>query len=142
LLQAFPGASLTLVGEVPAGAEVLVGDPRVSVASEVAEPTAGDEPDWTLTVTCPVRPVRGTARPDAADVNTRLLAAERAGWDRIEVTGSAGTVATLVSSRARWRCRRWGTDDPTATTVADLAGLGWEPTGEAPDLEAWWGGWG
>ncbi|MCY1158797.1 MAG: putative glycosyltransferase [Citricoccus sp.] len=142
LLQAFPGASLTLAGRVPDGAEVLVRDPRVSVASEVAEPGAGEEPDWLLTVTCPVRPARGTGRPDPAAVQERLLAAERAGRDRIEVTGPAGVVATLVSSRARWRRRRWGTEDPTTTTVADLAGLGWEPTGEAPDLEAWWGGWG
>lgn len=142
LLQAFPGASLTLVGELPLGAEALVEDPRVSVAAELAEPVAGEEPDWTLTVTCPVRPVRGTARPDPADVNARLLAAERTGRDRIELTGPAGAVATLVSSRARWRHRRWGTDDPTVTTAADLARLGWEPTGDAPDLEAWWGGWG
>lgn len=142
LLQAFPGASLMLVGEMPEGAQLLVADPRVSVVSEVPEPVAGEEPDWLLTVTRPVRPVRGTARPDPAVVKDRLLEAERAGRDRIEVTGPAGVVATLVSSRARWRRRRWGTDDPTITTVVGLAGLGWEPTGEAPDLEAWWGGWG
>ncbi len=145
LLQAFPGACLTLVGELPDGAELLVEDPRVSVVSEAREsclPGPGEEPDWLLTVTCPVRPARGTGRPDPATLNERLLQAERAGWDRIEVTGTAGVVATLVSSRARWRRRRWGTEDPTTTTVLDLAGLGWEPTGEAPDLEAWWGGWG
>jgi GT2 family glycosyltransferase len=142
LLQAFPGASLTLAGELPAGAEILVEDPRVSVADEVPEPDAGEGPDWLLTVTRPVRPERGAGRPDAADVNARLLAAERAGWDRIEVTGPAGVVATLVSARARWRRRRWGSTDPTTTTVLDVDGLGWESTGEAPDLEAWWGGWG
>ena len=73
---------------------------------------------------------------------------------RVEVVDGAGgvggpdgadrpeLVATLTSSRARWRQARWGTADATLTRLIDLAELGWQTLRNEPDLEAWWGGWG
>lgn len=142
LLQAFPAAALTVVGDLPEEAVVITEDPRVTVSTGIPEATPGAEPAWTVTVHRPLRPAPGTGRPDPAAVNEWLLAAERSGHDRIEVTGPGGLAATLVSVRARARRRRWGALDPTATTVVDLEHLGWAETGPAPDLEAWWGGWG
>lgn len=144
LLQAFPAAALTVVGDLPEEAQVITEDPRVTVSTGVPEASAGgpDGPDWTVTVHRPLRPVRGAGRPDPAAANEWLLATERSGRDRIEVTGPGGLAATLVSVRARARRRRWGALDPTETTVLDLEHLGWTEAGRAPDLEAWWGGWG
>ena len=110
--------------------------------------------DWTVDLQVPVRPAGSGVRPKPAEVSAWLLELEREGVDRVEVVdgtecvdGSDGAdgaepVATLTSSRARWRQARWGTADPTLTRHIDLAELGWQTLRNEPDLEAWWGGWG
>ncbi|WMY78773.1 glycosyltransferase [Citricoccus sp. I39-566] len=158
MVQSFPAARLLLPGPVPADAEVLLEDPRVCVRAApagaspnpdpVSTPDPGDAadlaavPDWTITVLAPIRPARGAGPPDPAAAAEWLLEAERAGHDRIEVSGPAGLAVTAVSSRALWRARRWGHRDPSGVVGLDLADCGWEPAGEDTDLEAWWGGWG
>lgn len=107
--------------------------------------------DWSVELQVPVRPAGSGVRPHPAEFSTWLLELERDGADRVEVVdgpdGSDGTdhaepVATLTSSRARWRQARWGSADPTLTLRVDLADLGWQTLHDEPDLEAWWGGWG
>ena len=110
--------------------------------------------DWTVDLQVPVRPAGSGVRPNSAEFSAWLLELEREGVDRVEVVdgtecvdGSDGAdgaepVATLTSSRARWRQARWGTADPTLTRRVDLADLGWQTLRNEPDLEAWWGGWG
>ena len=110
--------------------------------------------DWTVDLQVPVRPAGSGVRPNPAEFSAWLLELEREGVDRVEVVdgtecvdGSDGAdgaepVATLTSSRARWRQARWGTADPTLTRHIDLAELGWQTLRNEPDLEAWWGGWG
>lgn len=137
LLQAVPAAAVVVSGPAPAGADVLLADPRVSTAGDTEEPVA----DWEITLRAPLRPAPGT-RPDPWAAQQRLLEWERAGIDRVEVNAPGGVVAVAVSSRASWRARRWGPRDPTSTAVVEVADLGWQVLAEEPDLEAWWGGWG
>lgn len=110
--------------------------------------------DWTVDLQVPVRPAGSGVRPNPAEFSAWLLELEREGVDRVEVVDGAGgvggpdgadrpeLVATLTSSRARWRQARWGTADATLTRLIDLAELGWQTLRNEPDLEAWWGGWG
>ncbi|MGM7667028.1 glycosyltransferase [Microbacterium sp. A93] len=145
MVQSFPAARLLLAGPVRAGAELLLEDPRVSVRTAPdgdSTPDLATTPDWTITVLTPIRPGQRAGRPDPAAASAWLVEAERAGHDRIEVNGPSGLAVTAVSSRARWRERRWGHRDPSRVAVLDLADRGWEPAGEDTDLEAWWGGWG
>lgn len=126
-----------------------VGSVPLVTAAELARAA-----DWSVELQVPVRPAGSGVRPNPAEVSSWLLELEREGVDRVEVVDGAGgvggsdgadgaePVATLISSRARWRQARWGTADATLTRLIDLAELGWQTLRNEPDLEAWWGGWG
>lgn len=162
-LQAFPGARVTVTGLASDAARAALADPRVTV---VEGDGAGDDvlpdppargdlagvravPDWDVDVRVPLRPAGRGERPDPTRAADWLLRIERAGVKRVEVLGApddgAGddgarpVLATLTSSRARWRGRRGG--GPGRVWRVPASRLGWAPVPADVDLEAWWGGW-
>ncbi|WP_295016336.1 glycosyltransferase [uncultured Micrococcus sp.] len=126
-----------------------------------APPARGDlagvrgVPDWAVDLRVPLRPAGRGERPDPARAAGWLLRIERAGVERVEVLGEPGeraarpngegdaaarpVLATLTSSRARWRARRGG--GPGRVWRVPASRLGWAPVPADVDLEAWWGGW-
>lgn len=151
LLQAFPAARLTVAGPLAQDAAACLADPRVRLADAVAEPAPPAlpstdalraAPDWAVDVLVPVRPSAPGARPAPKAAADFLLELERGGVERVEVTGDDGaTLATLTSSRARWREHREGSLPAERTRRIPAADLGWRAVEAEPDLEGWWGGW-
>ena len=153
LLQAFPSARLLVRGALGDDAAACLTDERVALEAPAGEPDAAgpsdprvalrSAPDWGVDVAAPVRPAEPGARPVPKDASDLLLRLERDGVERVEVTDEAGDVlATLTSSRARWREHREGAVPPARTLRVRAADLGWRAVEAEPDLEAWWGGWG
>ena len=164
-LQAFPASRVAVSGAASDAARAVLADPRVVVVDGDGDPIAdalpapaarGDlagvraVPDWDVDVRVPLRPAGRGERPDPARVADWLLRLERAGVERAEVLGEPGegpggegagrpVVATLTSSRARWRARRGG--GPGRVWRVPASRLGWAPVPADVDLEAWWGGW-